>query len=377
MHKFYLLITLLLSASALAGSVEPIHASTPPSNSDFFKISSYIDGSYNYLSRSNHFTSGYHDRFNDLETNGFTLQQAAATIARQPKQGLGGLLNFLVGRDANNLAPYGMDITTGIQNIGFAVTQAYLQYAKSSFTTVGGEIDSLAGYENYNPTTDLNFSRSIISGYAQPGTFLGLRETYSPSDTLALFVGANNGWDTIEDTVRRATIELGLMYTLNPRFSFSIQGFNGQQRAADGVTTGPSGIRNALDVIATYHAAPKLDYVVNYDYGIQNRAYLGNGNLGTAVWQGIAGYINYTINERWGTSLRGEVFSDHNGFRTGVQQTWKEATITLAYLPIKKLTLHIETRRDFSSVSAIVDKNGHSVSNNLQSFGLEALYIFS
>jgi len=369
-------MTLLLSASALADPVEPIHALVPPFDSDFFKVSSYIDGSYNYLSRSNHFTSGYNDRFNDLEPNGFTLQQAAATIARQPKQGLGGLLNFLAGRDANNLAPYGMDITTGIKNIGFAFTQAYLQYAKSSFTTMGGMMDSLAGYENYNPVDDLNFSRAIISGYAQPGTFLGLRETYSPNDALALLVGVNDGWDTIEDTVRRATLELGIIYTLNPQFSFSIQGYNGQQRAADGVTTGPTGIRSAVDIITTYHATPKLDYVINYDYGIQNRAYLASGNLGTAVWQGVAGYVNYTINERWGASLRGEVFLDHNGFRTGVQQTWKEATITLAYLPIKKLTLHIETRRDFSNVSSFVDKNGHGVGNNLQSFGLEALYVF-
>lgn len=374
MCRFYLWLISFFSASVFA---EATHSTALVPDSPFFKVSSYIDGSYNYLSRSNRLISGYPSRFNDQEPNGFALQQAAMTIAHQPTQGFGSVLNFLMGRDAKNLSPYGMDDDTGIQNISFALTQFYVQYTKSSFLTVAGEMDSLAGYENYNPVLDTNFSRSILSSYAEPGTFLGARETYSPNDKFAIFVGANNGWDTIEDTTRRATMELGVLYVLNPQFSFSLQGFNGQQRATDGLTTGPTGIRSALDFIATYNATDKLMYVLNYDYGIQNRAYLANGNLGTAVWQGAAGYINYKWSERWQSSLRGEIFSDHNGFRTGVQQTWKEATMTLAYLPIKKLTVHLETRRDFSNVSAFLDKNGHGRGNNLQSFGLEVLYVIS
>ncbi len=381
MRAFYLglaniVLFLFLSGSVFADTAHSISHVTPALDPPF-KFSSYIEGSYNYLSRSNHFISGYNDRFNDVEPNGFTLQQAAAIISSQSTQGLSGLLSLLAGRDANSLAPYGMDISTGIKNIGFAIMQAYFQYTTPSFTTLGGEMDSLVGFENYNPIEDTNFSRSIISAYAQPGTFLGVRETYTPNSTFSFFVGANNGWDTIEDTVRRATFELGVIDTLSPQFSFSIQGFNGQQRATDGVTSGPTGIRNALDLVATYHATKKLSYAINYDYGIQNRAYLANGNLGEAVWQGMAGYINYAMNERWQTSLRGEIFSDHNGFRTGVQQTWKEATVTVAYLPIKHLTLRAETRRDFSNVKAFVDKNGHGVGNNLQSFALEMLYVFS
>lgn len=370
MRRFYLLLIYLFSTSVLA-------TATSIPESKFFNVSSYIDASYNYLSRSNRLISYYPSRFNDQEPNGFALQQAAMTVAYQPTQGIGSLLNFMMGRDAKNLAPFGMDDYTGIQNVSFAVTQFYMQYAKSSFLTLLGEMDSLAGYENYNPVIDTNFSRSIISSYAQPGTFLGARETYTPYEGCVFFMGINNGWDTIEDLTRRATIEAGVLYTANPKLSFMLQGYNGQQRATDGLTTGPTGIRSALDLIATYNPVDKLTYAINYDYGIQNRAYLASGNLGTAVWQGAAGYINYKWTERWQSSLRGEIFSDHNGFRTGVQQTWKEATITLAYQPIKKLTLRLETRRDFSNVNAFLDKNGHGVGNNLQSFGLEALYVFS
>lgn len=385
MYKFYLFLAsigLFLAGPSLADpppfiSNPATPLPVPPEDPTFFTFSGYIDGSYNYLSRSNHFISGVHDRLFDLEPNGFTLQQAAVTIAKQPTQGLGGLLNLILGRDANSLASFGMNPYIGIQNIGFTVTQAYLQYAVSSFTTLGGKFNSLAGAENYDPTVDTNFSRSIVDGYAEPGTFLGIREMYAPNETFSVFMGANNGWDTIEDMTRRVTFELGIIYTMNSQFSFSLQGFNGQQRATDGAMVGPIGIRNALDLIAAYKATTKLTYIINYDYGIQNRANLASGNLGEAVWQGIAGYINYKFDERWQMSLRGEIFSDHNGFRTGVQQTWKEATATLAYLPIKHLTLRAETRRDFSNVNSFLDKNGRAVGNNLQSFALEVLYNFS
>ena len=69
-------------------------------NTSAFNISSYIDGSYNYLSRSNHFISRVHDRSNDIEPNGFTLQQAGIIFSKQPAQGWGGLLDVLAGRDA-------------------------------------------------------------------------------------------------------------------------------------------------------------------------------------------------------------------------------------------------------------------------------------
>src|SRR3990167_8127032 len=74
-----------------------------------FTFSGYVDGSYNYLLRSNRFVSGVDDREYDLEPNGFTLQQAAITIAREPSHGLGGLFNVIAGRDANVIAPTGMN----------------------------------------------------------------------------------------------------------------------------------------------------------------------------------------------------------------------------------------------------------------------------
>jgi hypothetical protein len=129
-------------------------------------------------------------------------------------------------------------------------------------------------------------------------------------------------------------------------------------------------------LVGTINATEKLSFVGNYDYGWQTIAALPSGINGQAVWTGFAGYINYKFNEKWRTSVRGEVFNDRNGFRTGVAQTWDEATLTLGYAPIKVLQFRIETRHDFSNVNSFLNSNGTLVRNNQQSYAVEGIYMF-
>lgn len=345
-------------------------------------LTGYLDTSYNYLVRSNHFTSGKKDREFDLEPNGFTLQQASITLAKQPREGFGGLLDVVVGRDAFTMASYGMNPNVlGIQNIGFDIPQLFLQYAKNSVTIIGGKFNTLTGEEGYDPTTNTNFSRSIIDLYAQPGTVTGFRVDYSPNNKITWDVGINNGWDNIRDTGRRKTIQLGVFYQVNSRFAFATQIYSGQERALDtglkDVSNGPLGTRNLIDLVATFNATEKLSFAANADYLTQSKALLPDNDLARATALGIAGYINYIFNSKFRTSFRGEVFNDRNGFFTGVRQYWRELTLTLGYTPIKDLEFRLETRHDFSDVNSFLNKNGVTTSNNQQSFALEMLYQFT
>jgi hypothetical protein len=316
-------------------------------------FSGYLDGSYNYLSQSNQFVSGTNSRGNDLEPNGLTLQQAGMTLAYQPQQGWGGLLDVIGGRDVNNISSYGFNPLTEFdsQTLSFDLTQIYLQYAVNKFTFIGGRYTVLTGAESNDPTQDTNFSRSLLDVFAQPNTVTGVRMTYAVNDKINLIAGVNNGWDNIRDLSRRKTIELGISDTVNEKFSFSLQGYSGEERATANVDEGPIGTRNLIDLVATFNATKKLSFVANYDYGWQTRAFLSDGDLGEATWSGIAGYINYKLNDKWQTSLRGEIFDDRDGFRTGVSQCIKEVTLTLGYSPIKNFEIHVETRHDFSNVN--------------------------
>jgi len=368
---FLLCLCLFFSKSSLS---QPLDQTSTKNN---FNFSGYIDGSYNYLVRSNRFTSDVFDRVFDINENGFTLQQAGITLAYQPKNGLGGLITPVIGRDTYIFAPYGWNPDYGSQWVGFAIPQAYLQYAVGTLTFMAGNLIELAGAENLFSYNDTNFSRSILWGYAEPFTIMGLRASYIPTEKLTLIVGINNGWDSIRDTSRNKTIELGASYHFNPTFSLAGYAYSGQQRIAERTSSGPTGQRTLIDLIATFNVTEKLSLVTNYDGAIQTKATLPSGNVAEVVWQGIAGYINYIFTEKWRTSVRGEIFSDRNGYRTGVAQCWKELTLTLGFEPIKNFELRAETRHDFSNVSSFVNKNSIGTNNNQQSYALEAFYQFA
>ena len=369
-------INVLLMSAGLAFPLLAFADGAPVKPQSNLKYSAYLDGSYNYLVRSNQFTSGSFDRVYDLATNGFTLQQVAGTLAYQPTQGFGGLANVILGRDANTTAAYGWDPYFGSQTLAIDPLQAYLQYARGPFTIIGGKYVTLAGAEVVDPTQDTNFSRSILFGYAEPTTHMGIRGTYALNDKINIIAGINNGWDNIRDISRRKTIELGTSYTPNSLLTLAAVLYSGGQRATDRTATGSESIRNLLDIVATFNVTDKLTFIANYDYGNQTLATLPSGSVAEAVWQGLAGYMNYKFNDKWLTSVRGEIFSDRNGYRTGVAQCWKELTLTLGFIPIKNLELRAEVRHDFSNVSSFVNLNGNGTNNNQQSYALEAFYKF-
>lgn len=372
MRKSFSLVYILLLIPGLA-----LADISSKSNISNYKFSGYLDGSYNYLVQSNHFTSDTYDRVFDITSNGFTLQQAGITLAYQPQQGCGGLITPVIGRDNYIFSPYGWNPYYGSQWLGFSIPQAYLQYAIDSWTLMAGSFIELAGAENLFSYNDTNFSRGILWGYAEPFTVLGVRASYILNDKLTLIIGINNGWDGIRDTGRQKTIELGASYVFNSIFSLASYIYSGQQRIADRTSSGPTGQRTLLDLIATINATDKLSFVANYDGAIQTIAALPNGNIAEAAWQGIAGYVNYKFYDKWRTSLRGEIYSDRNGYRTGVAQCWKEITLTLGYAPIINLELRAETRHDFSNVNSFVASNGINVRNNQQSYAIEAIYQFT
>lgn len=359
-------------------------------------VSGYLDASYNHLDRRNLFTSGAPSRVFDLQRDGFTIQQLAVTLAKQPKEGLGGLVNVIVGKDADVIASYNTDpqkgklcnVVTGLNADGsscnrdhFDVTQVFLQYATGSWTFMSGKYVTLAGAEVINTPTDTNFSRSILFGYAIPFTHTGVRATYAFSDTLTLMGGINQGWDDVKDTNSAYTGELGVVWSPSKMFSLGAQTYIGKERAA-GLTKkelAPAfrleGQRKLLDLVATINATDKLTFVLNYDRASQaNTVNVTPTAAPDSDWSGLAGYAIYQINDQWRLSARGEYFDDKNGYRTGVVQKWKEGTLTLSWLPLKAVELRGEVRRDKSNVASFVDSNGVAAHNNMTSYGLQFLY---
>ena len=329
-------------------------------------LTGYIDTAYSHLSGTGLFTSLVPSRVFDTEPSSFNLHQAAITVAKQPKEGFGGVVNLTAGRDAKVI--HAFDTNTESQ---FDVTQAFAQYATGPLTVIAGKYVTMAGAEVIASPSDVNYSRSILFGYAIPFTHTGLRATYAVSDMLSLIGGINNGWDDIKDTNKQKTLELGLTFAPTKSLSFAAVDYVGTEQVAGPLDT-TQGKRNILDLVGTWTATDKLSVTLNYDYGSQENAV---GGTDKAKWTGLAAYANYQFTDTWRLSVRGEYFNDKNGYRTGVVQKWKEGTITLAYLPTKSMEIRGELRGDKSDQSSFLKSDG-SASKTQSSYGLEAIYKF-
>lgn len=396
--RIYLAAVAALLSSPLAALAQATEApASAPISVYGWDLTGYVDVGYTHLNRRGAFnatpggpvTVGGPSRVFDYRRNSLDLHQVAVTLAKQPKEGFGGLLNVTAGRDADVIAAYktgtqrgdGCNLATGQSNTGscrkngFDVTQAFGQYATGPTTVILGKYVTLAGAEVINSPTNTNFSRSILFGYAIPFTHTGVRASYVANDKLTLIGGVNNGWDAFRDTNSAKTGELGLIYAPIKDVSLAAQLYSGRERVGGLINTGPEGKRNLFDVVATFNASEQLAFVVNYDRGTQANA-AGVGGTSRARWSGWAGYANYTLNERWKASLRGEYFDDRDGYRTGLAQKWKEATLTVGYLPTKSLELRGEVRGDRSNMPAFVNSDSVGASKTLRSVGVQALYKF-
>ena len=324
-----------------------------------------------------------------------SLQNLNLMLAKQPENGFGGVLDLSIGTDADVIASYGtINREKGPANGAnhyVDPTQAFLHYGAGPLTVIAGKFASLAGAEVIKSRDNTNFSRSILFGYAVPFTHTGLRGTYKLSDTLSLVGGVNEGWDSSTGKNGGATVELGA--TFNPVKQFTLVGafYSGREKVVNyplaALNASPTGTRNLIDVVGTLNATDKLSFVLNYDYATQQGATLLSGATGTARWHGLAGYVNYAINDQWRVSLRGEVFDDKDGYRTTTEagatagQVWKEATFTVGYNVIKALELRAELRRDSSGQNVFYTGSGPvgapaSGRKGQNSIGLEAIYKF-
>ena len=141
----------------------------------------YLDIGYTNIDSTGLFLNGSPTRVFDApgaaaghDFSAFNLNQAALTIAMQPKEGFGGLVNITAGQDASTIASYGEG--AGSQH-NFDLTQAFGSYASGPLTVIAGKFVTLAGAEVIASPSDTNYSRSILFGYAIPFTHTGVRAT--------------------------------------------------------------------------------------------------------------------------------------------------------------------------------------------------------
>jgi hypothetical protein len=298
---------------------------------------------------------------------------------------IGGKVEVTVGDDANVLASWP---TANFHSID--ITNAYLSGTAGNFNLIVGKFSTLAGAEVIESPNNLNFSRSILFGYAVPFTHTGARLTWTATSALSVIAGVNNGWDNTKGNgTGGKTIEGGLAYT-NKNLTVTTQGYSGTEMTAygyhddiidnNGIPNNWSGIlgkRKLIDAVATYKFGPVITASANYDSGSQGSVLdnpMGFPTVG-ASWHGEAGYVSAALTSNFTLSARAETFSDPQGYRTGYGQTWREATLTAQYNATPSLILRLEGRADGSTTQPWLDASGMPA-GTLTSVGFETIVKF-
>jgi hypothetical protein len=327
-------------------------------------LNGYIDAGYEYSNKEPS------DRVFDNKRNSFDLHQIGLTVAKQPKEGFGGLVNITAGSDAQVIHSFPGEDSK------FDVTQAYLQYVTGALTVMGGKFTTLAGTEVIASPSNNNITRSILFG-AVPFTHTGLRATYALSDKLSLIGGLNNGWDQMQDANRQKTVELGVALTPIKPLAVNVSGYFGSEPTPTIAST-TSAARSLLDVTATWTLSDALSLGGEYLEAKQDNA-AGPGTA-SAKYSGIAGYVTYMLTDMWRLAGRAEWFKDTDGAHfpiaggvTGTKYT--EGTLTLAYLPVKSTEIRGELRSDKAS-NAFFDDGSGNLSKTMYSVGVQGIYKF-
>jgi hypothetical protein len=394
-----------------AASPAPSPSPTPAPNP--LTLSGYVDGGLDTASASGP-RGVLNTRVFDNVNNVPQLQTVNLTAGYTGV--IGGKVELNTGTDAIVMHSYPMNPTvicpagpftcTAPYNIQSDLTQAYIAFNVSKFTLIFGKFETLAGAEVIESPSDLNFSRSILFGYAVPFTHTGARLTFAVTPQISLIVGANRGWDTTYGLTATQlgklgapagtpadnstlTMEYGAAWNPSSAIGLTVQGYNGRQQdwVYVGCATNTGCTRSLLDVVGTWHVNPILTAQVNFDAGQQtgtcSPSFVFTGGtltcgagVGTATWNGLAGYVSVAPLSYLTLSARYEGFSDAQGYRigNGIGTRWSEGTLTATYLANAHLTFRLEGRADNATQPIFASSHGPAFAQNtLTTFGFEAI----
>jgi len=337
-------------------------------------VSSYLDMAWSHASKNiDPASGGSSDRVFDSQNDSMTLHQAGLQIAKQPKEGFGGLVNFTAGKDVQVFSSYPFNTGSPTGGSQFDVTQAYGQYATGALTVIAGKFTTLQGTEVIWAPSNNNYSRSILFG-AIPFTHTGVRATYVASDTVTVIGGVNNGWDQLSDANTSKTIELGAIFTPIKPLTVTVSDYVGKEPVS-----GTQGARNSFNIVAAYTVSDPLSLGLEY-LNVSQSEY--TPPLATssekAKYNGFAAYLTYMFTPQYRLALRAELLDDKDGYHFGVNDTkYSEFTATLSYLATDNFELRGELRGDKSSNPFFTDLGSTVMTGkSLFTVGIEGLFKF-
>ncbi|MBK8314796.1 MAG: porin [Acidobacteria bacterium] len=340
------------------------------------EVSGIVDGYYSFNSnRVDMFTQG---RAFDVRHNAMELQLAKLTVERKnsKESPLGFRVDLGLGETVDRI----ISVSDSSRNDATKhVLQAYASYVApigSGLTLDFGKMYTPVGGEVIETKDNFNYSRGLLFAYG-PYYHTGLRAKYGINDKLSVSGFLFNGWDNLfENNVGRTsgkTAGFQVSYAPVKKLSLTQTYLAGPEAPLANVPalSARDNWRHIADTVATVYLTDKLTAMGNFVYGSD-----GDNDGKRGYWNGFAGYLKYSFNNRFAFSPRFEVLNDKKGLRTGLAQTIKEITLTQEMKLVNNFITRIEYRHDFSNRTFFTDYLG-SQKKNEHTFIIGLSYFFS
>jgi hypothetical protein len=352
-------------ALAKAEQDQPAPAAAAPSFLQSIEVTGLVDTYYNWNFNK---VSPEPLRNFDITHNSFSLSYAEIAAFKAPtaESRAGFRVDFGAGDTAdlvNLFEPGGTDYLKHVQ-------QAYVSYlapAGSGLTIDFGKFVTPAGAEVIEAKDNYNYSRGLLFALAIPYYHAGVRFGYAVNDKVSVTGYLVNGWNNVKENNDAKSV-IGSI-TVKPTSKVTVIGnyIVGDEQPEG---TEDSGIRNLIDVVATYSATDKLSVLGNVDYGHDKIE-------GSKVdWYGVALGLKYQATPTFAFSPRYEIFKDDDGFATGAVQTLQEVTLTGEYKAPAGLIARFEFRTDFSDERYWVNEEGDTKKTQ-PTIAIGLIYAFS
>jgi hypothetical protein len=244
---------------------------------------------------------------------------------------------------------------------GWAMPQAYLEYAQGYLNVKAGHFFTPLGYEVAQAPGNFFYSHSLTFFNSEPLTHTGVLATYESSDRLTWYAGWTLGWDTGFDQLNDGSNFLGgFTATLTDDISYTYLSTVGD--------LGWRGTGYSHANVLTFTLSECLTYVIQNDYvNVNTPADFDNEDVG------INQYLIYTLNDCWSVGGRMEWWKSNGP--TGDAASYYELTGGVNYRPHANLVIRPEVRYDWTpSEDAYQAANG--VDYNEFVFGIDAVLTF-
>ena len=349
----------------LTGRVEALEGDVLGLNG--FQFGGLMYGSYNYNFNSP--DSGSNNlRIFDTEHNDFTMDLLQLEVSKETESGIGFHTVLDYGKTAGLIqSDWGGDLAHN-----FEIQQAYMTYKFGIGNGVDmkfGKFATLLGGEVIESPYNPNVSRSFMFGYAIPFTHTGVLFSTALTDMFSLTAGVVNGWDSVTDNNNGKTF-LGSLGLEVGDLAWTFNGVFGAEDDDSG-----SSKTGVFDTVLTYSPMDNVDLLANFDYGTASEQVDGED----ADWLGLSGIVTLgggLMGEGladWSFALRGEWFSDPDGYRTGIEQDLREVTGTFKWQMTENMQARLEFRHDWSNKDVFND--GSSYTDDQDSMILEFAYL--